>query len=281
MLDPLSQKLHRASRFPRRLGDLFQRSRHVNALRRAAAVNVFHRQAAYRRIYHVHIRKTAGTSINAAFLGCKGHFQNDTFLQLHENRPHAVNLDGFVVAGWDRALIARSCYHYAFSHIPFYNLSLGEDVFAFTIIRDPFERYMSYFKMLRDYLCKGYWPQTGKRHADLERESCTANLGPIGCLAAAHPPHVLTQLYMFSPKFDLSEAVENAARLNAIYDSSQLGCCVDDMAQNFGIGLTLCHHNRSRAKVEISDKEKDVVLTVLQPEYDFIKRLRLLPNFRN
>lgn len=276
----LSQKLQRLSRLPRRWGKLSQRSCQANALRCAAAINVFPGKGAYGRIYHVHIRKTAGTSVNAAFLGCKGHDQKDTFLRLHESRPHAVNLGGFVVAGWDNDLIRSSYFHYAFSHIPLPNLAFGNDVFKFTIIRDPFERYMSYFKMLRDYLYTGHWSQTGKPHADLARESCAANLGPIGCLAAANAPHVLSHLYMFSPNFDLTEGVENASRLNAIYDSKHLTVCVDDMMQRFGVNLALRNHNRSITDVEVNVGEKDAILAALKPEYDFIDRLRVLPNFR-
>src|SRR5690606_7964561 len=96
----------------------------------------------YERVYHIHIRKSAGTSINAAFWCLAGYN-----LKSVKREPIVVK-SPYVFVRNNKALIEGGNYFYGNSHIPLWKLALLEKTFVFCMLRDPYERLVSLYRYL-------------------------------------------------------------------------------------------------------------------------------------
>jgi len=106
------------------------------------------------RVYHYHIRKTAGTSLNLAFFSEYGAEEaKHVHQQISKRRFNlrAINRNE-VFVGWETNLLSTGHYFYGFSHSPLHELRVSEGSFTITIFRDPVKRVASHFNMLRHYL---------------------------------------------------------------------------------------------------------------------------------
>jgi hypothetical protein len=103
-----------------------------------------------RRIYHVHIRKTAGTSLNRIFMAASGGDENLIYNKVASSLTHTFNENGYKYTGYCCRSINRGNYFYAYSHLPYWKLDLPEYTFKFTSFRDPVLRVLSHYKMLDD-----------------------------------------------------------------------------------------------------------------------------------
>ncbi len=99
----------------------------------------------YNRIYHHHVRKTAGSSLNAAFwtLGGLEAAKTDA-----DPTQQVVESNGMKFVAYNSALIEAGDYFFSTSHIPAWRLDLPSDTFTITILRDPAARVMSYYRYL-------------------------------------------------------------------------------------------------------------------------------------
>jgi len=70
-------------------------------------------------IYHIHIRKTGGTTINFAFLS-NGTTENldDLYNKLSTKKNHRVISNEKVFVGWNLVLLNEGNYSFGFSHRP-------------------------------------------------------------------------------------------------------------------------------------------------------------------
>ena len=85
-----------------------------------------------KRIYFFHIRKTAGTSLNHAFLALGGEEGCKVYEKLPQTRTLRIISQGKIFVGWNKGLIESGNYFYAFSHIPQHQLALPDNTFTFT-----------------------------------------------------------------------------------------------------------------------------------------------------
>lgn len=99
------------------------------------------------RIYHFHIRKTAGTSLDSAFLAL-GDPDLGTIAERAKFDENLVERNGLRFVHHDLALIAEGDYFFASSHQPIFQVSLPADTFTLTILRDPVARAVSYLRYL-------------------------------------------------------------------------------------------------------------------------------------
>ena len=113
-----------------------------------SALEAFRWNGNYDRIYHYHIRKTGGTSINKMFHSLSGESPDVVYAQLASTNPRQIRVNKFVFAGWQKNLLEMGDYHYGFSHIPFSQLTLPERTFTFSCFRDPTSRVLSHYRML-------------------------------------------------------------------------------------------------------------------------------------
>lgn len=206
------------------------------------------------RIYHVHVMKTGGTSLNAAFWGLSG-------LSLRSVRfRRRMRRNGYVFVKHHRRWIEEGRYFYASSHLPTHELALPPRTFTVTILRNPVKRLLSHYRMLR-------WARDEPEARRLEPgwdwygglPSRMRWVGRgFGDFLERIPKNVLLgQLYMFSSNYEPEEAVQTLASCSAICFTESLARDVRGLSRRLGLKLEL-HHERKGAPMKSPVPERDL-----------------------
>lgn len=221
----------------------------------------------YRRVYLVHIRKTGGTSLNQMFLSLSKEKPERVYSDLASKPAHRVLRNGLVFVGWDRTLIRRGNWFYAFSHTPLHELSLPERTFTFTCFRDPVKRVVSHYKMLVEHA------QNDSKHPMMAREGAWIGSSFDDFLERIPPEHLLRQLYMFSPNFDVDEAVSQVNSLSHYFFLKSFDKGVEELNRRTGLELSPIHTRSTVVSVEVSEEQLTRLRSKLDPEYRMLSEL--------
>jgi hypothetical protein len=240
--------------------------------------------ADYKRVYHFHVRKTAGTSLNSAFWALGGlDLQAMADSQLLEG-------NGLRFVRGNPRLIEEGDYFFANSHQPAYALRLPPATFTVTILRDPASRAISYYSYL-------LWARSDAADGDREpfldevlAESAflgggsrrfLSRLSPRGrergfrdFLDRVPPSHLLTQLHMFSERLDPGEAAENALACSAVCFTETFREDLKALARELRLDLRERRERRFGEKAVLTDDELGLLRERLAPEYTMIDRVR-------
>ncbi|HEX6688968.1 MAG TPA: sulfotransferase family 2 domain-containing protein [Solirubrobacterales bacterium] len=223
---------------------------------------------AYERVYHHHVRKTAGTSLNAAFWGLAGLNLPAMF------NSSATTRNGLKFVRSDSKLISEGDYFFANSHTPAYRLQLPPHTFTVTILRDPAARVISYY---RQFL----WARANPTARDVEPAVDKLQLlakhmgnGFQDFLRQLPPQLLLTQVFMFSERMDPVEAAENALACSAVCFTETFSEDLKMLATTLELELEEKHERRHDEKVVLDEEELDHLREVLKPEYAMFERVR-------
>lgn len=222
----------------------------------------------YRRIYHYHIRKTAGTSLNTAFWSLAG-------LDLASMGRRARLLKGpYVFVRHDRTLIEQGHYFYANSHRPAHALTLPPDTFTVTILRDPTARLLSYYRYL---LWAQHDPAAGQQEPflrELQRDLAWLGSSLGDFLQRAPREHLQRQLFMFSAAFDPEEALERLLACSAVCITEQFSDGLARLAHRTSLPLQAQHARRTSTKLALQPEDVALVSEALGPEIEWFDRAR-------
>jgi len=218
----------------------------------------------FRRIYHNHIRKCAGTSINMALIQALGGDEN-TYQKLVKNKFHKIYLPKGELVGWNTAAINRSSFFYAFSHEPLHKLKIESDTFTFCFLRDPVDRVISHFRMLKDIITEG------SNHVALNNESAFAYGDFENFLDNINREHLEAQLFNFSENYDVNEALlQLKTSINYIQDiSSVTKDLLPVLRDEFSLNIDYKHIRKTKTQFEPSDKQLKKLREMLTNEIDF------------
>ncbi len=222
-----------------------------------------------RPIYHVHIRKTGGTSINIAFLSNQTKQDGAAlFRDLAKKRNNRILRDKKVFVGWNLPLINQGDFSFAFSHAPLHQLTLPAWAIIFTCLRDPVKRVISHYNMLKGY-------QINKiDHPCMKNEGPWLGSSFSNFLDNIPRKHLLNQLYMFSKTFEINEALDNLLSLDKIIYNEDFASGLASLEEITGWRLPLSSHNQSVWKTNLEGKTLARLREQLEPEYQLIEKLK-------
>ena len=221
----------------------------------------------YDRIYHVHIRKCAGTSLNAAFLEYfSGH--SDGVKRLARAPKHRLVFNGKPVVGWNGEMIDRGAYIYGFSHRPYHKITLQPKTFTFTFLRDPSDRLVSHYKMLKDMIA------AGSEHPAMKREAWWAEDTFSDFLDRIPRTDLENQLYMFDPNFDIDKALTRLTELSYVAFVNDTDDFLSVLRRNFGIELPYQHRHKSQHAPVVTEADRRRMREMLAAENAFITAAR-------
>jgi hypothetical protein len=222
----------------------------------------------YRRVYHYHIPKTGGTSLNTMFLAL-GTGDGDACYQRLAGEPsHRLFAGVFVFVGWDPALIEGGRYFYGFSHIPSHRLRLPPGTFTVTCLRDPLKRVISRYTELCDYRDRGV------DHPVMAVEGPDLGSSFADYLERVPRERLLAQLYMFSRGFDVGEGFDGVVGCGQFMFTEKFADGVDGLRKKLDLDLVPIHARKGPAKAPLADADRARALELLAPEYDLVERLR-------
>ncbi len=220
-------------------------------------------------IYHYHIRKTAGTSINFAFLAHSGAADiNDFYQQLAQKNNQRLIANDRVFVGWNRRLIEGGKYFYAFSHAPVHELNIPKNTFTFTCLRDPARRVISHYNML----C--YYQKNNIPHPCMRVEGAWLGDSLDDFLENIPKNHLMNQLYMFSKNYNLEEAEERVRACSYYFFTENIEQGIADLSAKLGLELELSHQKKYDFSAPVSESQLTHLKEKLAPEYRLMKRLR-------
>lgn len=242
----------------------------IFALTHPNVVAGYNLDGGFRRVYHYHVRKTGGTSINHSFLSLGGEQSGDVYNRLVSSPRRQTVSGSKYFSGWDNGAIESGAYFYAFSHHTFENLNLPPRTFTLTCLRDPVDRVLSHYRMLVNYRAKGH----SKPNHLYEGELDWAAGGFPEFLERIPEIHLCNQVHMFSECMDPNEAVANAATCDAILLTEHLDQGQKGLSRSLGLSLET-HHigGTSEIPVDVEDDDLARLRDRLSLEYRFLDAL--------
>lgn len=219
-----------------------------------------------RSIYHFHIRKTAGTSINYAFLENSGVEPFEFYTSLTEEKRHEIVANEKIFLAWNTRLINQNKFHFAFSHSPFDDLTLSEEVFKFTCLRDPVKRVLSHYNMLQ------YFKLNNVNHVCRKVEEPWLGNSFSDFLDNIPKSHLQNQLFMFSKKFDINEAVKVLKSMDFVLRTESLEKNLEELSAELNWPLKLYKARNYGYKSKVSEQELTRLKEMLLPEYEFLEK---------
>lgn len=230
----------------------------------------------YNRIYHYHIRKTGGTSLNKMFFSI-GNTKEELFniySEVCNSINHvAVDREGKIYVGYNNYAIEKGDYFYGFSHIPMHLLKIPEKTFTFTIIRDPIDRILSHYKMLLSY------KRGNDSHASFDIEKDWVMEGFSGFIERVPAKHLMRQLYMFSSNFNIEEALINISKCSHIIFMDDFENGVAGLFKKLGMDVPgIYHEKKNDIILNIKDEELFRLKENISKELIFYEKLKNIYN---
>lgn len=227
------------------------------------------------QVYHYHIRKTAGTSINFAFLRWSGAKSvSDFYESLAQKENHRLVANGKTFVGWNVQLIQGGRFSYAFSHEPSHVVKLPDQVIRFTCFRDPMKRIISHYNML----C--YYEKNNVPHPCMAIEGKWIVDGFRGFLEKIEKQKLFAQLYMFSKEYSIDEAVSFLLKNKVIIlNTESLSADLKYLSNRLGCPLSLGEKEKDYGYKEFIDEaDLNFAKDLFENEYKFLHEVDRLKN---
>jgi sulfotransferase famil protein len=222
------------------------------------------------RIYLFHVRKTAGTSLVRSFLALGGEDPGAVERRISSSLLSRTK-SGQYVFTCGRGTLQQGDYFFGWTHMAGHRLRLPSRTFTIALLRDPVARVLSYYR----YLVAGDAAQGDMAWRVQDDERALAGESFADFLKNIPDELLLNQLYMFSPRFDVSEAAERILECSAIMMTETYERDLRDLASTLDLVL---EYRRERitalTKAPVEEKQLDALRDRLAAEYELLEKLQ-------
>jgi hypothetical protein len=222
-----------------------------------------------RRIFLFHVRKTAGTSLVRSFLALGGEDPGAVERRISSSLLSRTSSGPYVVT-CGRGTLRQGDYFFGWSHMAGHRLQLPSRTFTIALLRDPVARVLSYYR----YLVAGDPAQGDMAWRVQNDERALAGESFSDFLKNVPDELILNQLYMFSKRFDVSEAVGRILECSAVMMTETYECDLRNLASTLGLAL---EHRRERitalTEAPIEEKQMDALRDRVAAEYELLEKL--------
>jgi sulfotransferase famil protein len=222
------------------------------------------------RVYCFHVRKTGGTSLYRSVMGLGGEDPAVVHARIATSRRNRTRTGDLVLQANRRRELERGQYSYGWAHTPAHSIRLPPRTFTVSVLRDPVDRVVSHYRMLRDDNPERYpVPPPQKELAWTEH-------GWLSFLRRIPDQHLFRQLYMFSASGDVAEAADRILECSLVFRLEQMDSGLKVLGQLLGQALQPRWERRS---APTPDVDNPIVRTqlreLLDPEYRLLEQVGL------
>ena len=250
------------------------------AVQRAAASAVHLVQGRYsppdslpggsQRVYLFHVRKTAGTSLVRSFLALGGEDPGAVERRISSSLLSRTKSREYVLT-CGRGTLQQGDYFFGWSHMAGHRVRLPSRTFTIALLRDPVARVLSYYR----YLVAGDAAQDDMAWRVQSDERALVGESFTDFLKNIPDELLLNQIYMFSPRFNISEAAERILECSAIMMTETYERDLHNLAATLGLPL---EYRRERIttlkKAPVEEKDLDTLRDRLAAEYELFEQLK-------
>jgi glycosyltransferase involved in cell wall biosynthesis len=232
-----------------------------------------------RRFYQYHCRKTGGRSITYGILSKYGN-ASEMYQRLASAAHNTIRFGDETVTGWNKGYLESGAFFYGFSHLPMHEISIPRDTFTFTILRDPVKRVISHYKMLVSFKCNKI------EHPAMKTEGRWLGRSFSDFVHTIPQQHLLRQIYMFSKRLIVDEAIENIIGNSLYFCLEDIALGREFLANAIGRDIPDFHVKKSsdNEKIDVSkhveeelsnsEAEMHYLREILEPEYNVYQTIR-------
>lgn len=224
-----------------------------------------------RRVYHYHVRKTGGTSLNGSFMTLGHEDPQAVERRIARSALHRTISGRYTFAAHHRRVLEEGAFFFGWSHLPSHRLRLPPETFTVTVLRDPVKRVLSHY----NYLRAGDSPGTAFPAPASERRLAAGGLS--GFIDELPRRDLLRQLFMFSRRYDVSEAVDRLLGCSAVLRTETFDADLAALGRRLALPLVSRHDRVSGSATAPTAAELDRLREELEPEYELLRRLAPAP----
>ena len=219
----------------------------------------------FKRFYHYHCRKTAGTSLAKIFMSLSGRDGSKLFADLGRQSDQPLIDDDLIFVGWNKSLIEQGDYFFGFSHFPFDEVDVPDGSFRFTSLRDPADRIFSHYRMLLDFARQEI------PHPCFAEEGQWLGVSFDDFLDRVPRRHLLNQLYMFSDTFDVDQAAGRILELDFCFMFEHFRESLHRFNLKTGLELKHRHDRKTDLRQSLTTTQRERLRSVLADEYRMLE----------
>lgn len=184
-----------------------------------------------KKIYHFHLMKTGGTSLNDGIISSHYKDTMNWHSDMYKYPDCRIITDKKIFVSFNYLLIHLGLFHYGFSHRPYHQTRLPKGTYSITCIRDPLLRNYSRYKHIK----KNINEKNFQAHTASELNAAEGSFGNY--LELISDREMCNQLYFYSNNGNVCEAIDNLSKVNFILRNE---CFAEDInVLNKKIGLEI------------------------------------------
>ena len=224
------------------------------------------------QFFFFHIRKVGGTSLNESFFSLFSEQPSKVSELIRSSDDKIITLKNKKIVGANRTEIAKGDFYYAFSHAPFHELTVPPTAFRISLFRNPVERVLSHYRMLKLYKINGI------KRKWMQLESNWIGNSISDFLEIAPKERILNQLYTFSRSFDVQEAVNNIASLDFIFFTESFSKGISELSTRIDKQLPIFHSHKTDYHLDLTEEDVNKVKNYTKAEFDMLNQFTDLYN---
>ena len=250
---------------------IFEKIRNIlNIYKRKLNYNL---DSQFNRIYHYHVPKSGGTTLNMTiyksygYIFDKNNLHNNFSEQASNLVSRSIKINNKVFLDHNKFLINRGHFYYAWSHYPYHEIFPHSDSFTVTTIRNPVNRVISLYKHSLNLTNDS----TDKHQKELFLLKSDNILDFVKKLPVYHR---YGSLYFYSKKLDINEAFENLKTISEIVLDFDFDSVKSTFFERFNINLEFERENISEISYEPTKDEIIVLENLLEKEIELYLKIK-------
>lgn len=221
-----------------------------------------------KKIYHFHLMKTGGTSINDGIISSHYKDSINWHTDMYKYPDCRIISDKKIFVSFNYLLIRLGLFHYGFSHRSYYQTRLPKGTYSITCIRNPLLRNYSRYKHIK----KNINEKNFQAHSASELNAAKGSFGKY--LELISDREMCHQLYFYSNEGNVCEAIDNLSKVNFIIRNECFAEDINVLSKKIGFDIPIRRIRETKSDLTYNELAKifNQFHNRIKPEMEFHKK---------